>query len=154
MCETGKSSMVSHFLDNGFVEQYIPTVALDCKPKYLNVEGLKVKLLIVDTSGLEPFNIKGAQAVVVVYDISNRASFINTSQYINEIDKRTSKNVIRILVGNKCDKASERQVSYTEGQNLAMSSNMLFYETSAKDASYVDSMFMNTSRALVLSQFE
>ena len=54
-----------------------------------------------------------------------------------EIDKHGSENVSRILIGNKCDLESQRQVSFEEGQELADHYGVRFLETSAKNSKNV-----------------
>ena len=58
-----------------------------------------------------------------------------------EIGKHASVNIPRILVGNKCDLESKRQVSFEEGQKLADHYGVRFLETSAKDSKNVEKTF-------------
>jgi GTPase KRas len=55
---------------------------------------------------------------------------------------------IFMLVGNKCDKTSEREVSREEGATLARQFGCEFLETSAKTAQNVERLFMNLIRSL------
>lgn len=55
---------------------------------------------------------------------------------------------IFVLVGNKCDKTYEREVSKEEGAALARSFGCDFLETSAKTSHNVERLFMNLVRAL------
>lgn len=55
---------------------------------------------------------------------------------------------IFMLVGNKCDKTYEREVSREEGQALARSFGCAFMETSAKTAQNVERLFTDLVRAL------
>ena len=58
-----------------------------------------------------------------------------------EIDKHASDNVSRILIGNKSDLESQRQVSFEEGQELADHYGVRFLETSAKNSKNVEGVF-------------
>lgn len=60
---------------------------------------------------------------------------------MGEVEKHASDNISRILVGNKCDMESQRQVSTDEGRELAEHYNVRFLETSAKDCKNVDEAF-------------
>ena len=60
---------------------------------------------------------------------------------MNEIEKHASDNVVKILVGNKCDLESQRQVSFEEGQELADHYGVRFIETSAKDSKNVEKTY-------------
>jgi GTPase KRas len=55
---------------------------------------------------------------------------------------------IFMLVGNKCDKTYEREVSKEEGAALARQFGCEFIETSAKTAQNVERLFMNLVRSL------
>lgn len=47
-----------------------------------------------------------------MYDVTDEESFNNVRQWLNEIDRYASENVNKLLVGNKCDLADNRAVSY------------------------------------------
>jgi len=77
----------------------------------------------------------------VTYDITDRESFSAVESWMGEVEKHASDNISRILVGNKCDMESQRQVSTDEGRELAEHYNVRFLETSAKDCKNVDEAF-------------
>jgi Ras-related protein Rab-1A len=62
---------------------------------------------------------------------------------LSEVEKHASENVVRLLVGNKSDLESKRQVTYEEGKELADSLNIKFIEASAKANTNVESAFMS-----------
>ncbi len=74
---------------------------------------------------------KGTQGIILVYDISNRDTFINVKKWSNHIKDSADKDVCVLLVGNKLDKDT-REVTYEEGQNIANECKFLFLEMSAK----------------------
>ena len=51
----------------------------------------------------------------VLYDVTDMGSFNNMKQWVHEIDGYASDNVNKLLVGNKCDLAVNRDVSYGFG---------------------------------------
>lgn len=51
-----------------------------------------------------------------MYDVTDQESFNNVKQWLNEIDRYASENVNKLLVGNKCDLAENRVVSYEAGK--------------------------------------
>jgi len=55
---------------------------------------------------------------------------------------------IFMLVGNKCDKTYEREVSKEEGAALARQFGCPFFETSAKTATNVNELFLDLVRSL------
>ena len=124
----------------------------------MEVNGKKVKLQIWDTAGQERFkNItasyyRGGNGVLVVYDITDRDSFENLNSWLIEIEKNASKNVYKILVGNKCDMESERKVTVEQGKDFATQYGMKFFETSAKESTNVSDAFVAMTREIIKSQ--
>ena len=88
-------------------------------------EGQLIKLQIWDTAGQERFRTltasyyRGAQGIIIVYDVTDRDTFDHVRTWINEIEKFSQAGVCKILVGNKCDLVDKRQVQPEEGQDLA-----------------------------------
>ena len=54
-----------------------------------------------------------------------------------------------ILVGNKCDLGDRRQVDREEGADFARKNNLIFFETSAKNAENVEETFKHASQAIL-----
>jgi len=76
-----------------------------------------------------------------VYDVTDKESFLNVKNWIAENDKYATENVNKLLVGNKCDLASKKVVSYDEGKELADQLGISFLETSAKKSHNVEQAF-------------
>jgi len=145
----GKSSLLLRFSD----EQWLPedessaTIGVDFRVHKMEINGKKVKLSIWDTAGQERFRTitssyyRGAQGVILVYDVANRESFEALPRWYSELETYVSTSVVKILVGNKVDKEFSRQVSTTEGQDFADRMKSLFIETSAKTAVNVQDAF-------------
>ncbi|KAG0498634.1 hypothetical protein HPP92_003325 [Vanilla planifolia] len=81
---------------------------------------------------LIPSYIRDSSVAVIVYDISSRQSFLNTSKWIDEVRTERGSDVIIVLVGNKTDLVDKRQVSIEEGEAKAQELGVMFVETSAK----------------------
>ncbi|KAF5953907.1 hypothetical protein HYC85_006763 [Camellia sinensis] len=144
----GKTSLVLSFTSK-YTEYSARTIGVDFKIKYLTVGGKRLKLTIWDTAGQERFRTlitsyyRAAQGILLVYDVTRKETFTNLSDvWTKEIDLySTNKNCIKMLVGNKVDKESERAVSREEGIELAKQLGCLFYECSAKTKENVDQCF-------------
>ncbi|CAO2170338.1 unnamed protein product, partial [Urochloa humidicola] len=144
----GKSCLLLRFADDSYLESYISTIGVDFKIRTVEQDGKTIKLQIWDTAGQERFRTitssyyRGAHGIIVVYDVTDQESFNNVKQWLNEIDRYASENVNKLLVGNKCDLAESRVVSYEAGKALADEIGIPFLETSAKDATNVEKAFM------------
>lgn len=86
---------------------------------------------------------------VVVYDVANRASFLNTTKWIEDVRAERGNDVVICLVGNKTDLGNDkRQVSTEEGEERARKDGLLFMECSAKAGYNVKSLFRKLATAL------
>ena len=143
----GKSSIFLRFVDNIWNDAFVPTIGVDFKIKTLNINYKNVKLQIWDTAGEERFRTiissyyKGAHGILLVYDITLKESFESLNDWLNEIKKNTSKNIVKVLIGNKIDLNDKRVISFDEAKEFADNNNMKYIETSAKTATNVDQAF-------------
>jgi len=91
---------------------------------------------------------------MVVYDITCIDSFQNLNSWLIEIEKNASKNVYKILVGNKCDLEEKRQVTYEQGKEFADTYGMKFIETSAKTNNNVQEAFYTMTKEIISASKE
>ena len=153
----GKSCLLIRFTDDKYEEGYVTTIGVDFKIKTLIIEGKSVKLQIWDTAGQERFrNIvssyyKGAQGIMMVYDITDLESFRYLDSWLKEIEKNASKNVYKILVGNKNDLEKNRKVTFEKGKEFANLHGMKFFETSAKENRNVEEAFKEMTKDIINS---
>ena len=153
----GKSCLLIRFTDDTFSDSYVTTIGVDFKIKTLDIDSKSCKLQIWDTAGQERFrNIissyyRGAQGIMLVYDITDLESFQNLNSWLIEIEKNASKNVYKILVGNKCDMENERKVTVEQGKDFADQYGMKFFETSAKDSTNVAEAFITMTKEVIKS---
>lgn len=88
----------------------------------------------------------------MVYDITDRDSFEHVKNWMADVDKFAKEGVLRILVGNKCDLDSKRQVSFDNGKELADKYGIKFLETSAKETVNIDELFVSTTKIFMSKQ--
>ncbi|KAI9323309.1 P-loop containing nucleoside triphosphate hydrolase protein [Dichotomocladium elegans] len=137
----GKSSLLLRLIDDDFLppEEAAATIGVDFRMSTMEIDGKTYKLTIWDTAGQERFRTltssyyRGAQGVILVYDVTKRESFDNLKMWWNEVETYTpSSEVVKMVVGNKVDKESSRVVSFKEGGAFARKMGTLFIECSAK----------------------
>ena len=113
-------------------------------------ENVPIKLKLTQIVNKDSFydyredpNYKQAKGVIIVYDISNRDSFINLNNWFNKIDEYCNEEgkICKILVGNKND-TKDRRVKEEEGKNLANEKKMAFFEVSSKTNDNVNQIFV------------
>lgn len=130
-------------------------------------------LEVLDTAGQEEYTalrdqwIRDGEGFVLVYSISSRSSFTRIQRFHHQIQrvKEASANspsypgspiaaaapagsVPIMLVGNKADRVTEREVSTQEGQSLARELGCDFVEASAKNCINVEKAFYDVVRLL------
>jgi Ras-related protein Rab-6A len=134
----GKTSIITRFMYDSFDKNYQATIGIDFLSKTMYLEDRTVRLQLWDTAGQERFRslipsyIRDSSVAVIVYDITNRASFLNTSRWIEDVRSERGNDVIIVLVGNKSDVSERRQVSAEEGDSKATKDGVIFIESSAK----------------------
>jgi len=95
--------------------------------------------------------IRSGQGFVCVYDITSRASFEEVKDHYDQIRRvKDVNNPAMVVVGNKCDLESQRQVAVAEGAALAQSfgDRCVFLETSAKEDKNVQECFFAAVREI------
>ena len=146
----GKTNILQVFNNEPFQPKHLSTVGLDFRVKKLEMDDGLYKLQVIDTAGkknLKLSNIKeffeSADAIIVVYDITNKSSKRHLKEIKEEINKMelNNKNFTYILVGNKSDDRSNRNVSVEEGTKFSKEFDDHFLEVSAKDNKYIVDLF-------------
>lgn len=150
----GKSSLVLRFVKGQFHEFQESTIGAAFLTQTVQIDDTTVKFEIWDTAGQEryhslaPMYYRGAQAAIVVYDISNKETFHKAQTWIKELQRQANPNIVIALAGNKLDLANKRAVSFEEAKAYADESSLLFMETSAKTAANVMDIFTSIAKKL------
>lgn len=150
----GKSSLVLRFVKGQFHEFQESTIGAAFLTQTVQIDDTTVKFEIWDTAGQEryhslaPMYYRGAQAAIVVYDISNKETFQKAQTWVKELQRQASPNIVIALAGNKLDLANKRAVSYDEAKAYADECSLLFMETSAKTAANVMDIFTSIAKKL------
>lgn len=151
----GKTSIITRFMYDNFDRHYQATIGIDFLSKTMYLEDRTVRLQLWDTAGQERFRslipsyIRDSSVAVVVYDVTNRASFLNTAKWVEDVRAERGNDVVICLVGNKTDLGNEkRQISTEEGEERAKNDGLLFMECSAKAGYNVKSLFRKLATSL------
>jgi small GTP-binding protein len=141
----GKSAIMSRQCDDVYQPSYISTIGVDFRYCVIPSHDKKIKMQIWDTAGQERFRTiitayyRGANGVLVVFDVTRMESFKHTSYWISECKKHNQQIGI-ILIGNKCD-SEKRMVPRETAEEFAKENNLIYVETSAKDNLNVQEAF-------------
>ena len=79
---------------------------------------------------------------MIIYDIACRDQFTDIDKWVKKVEKYSPKYSVKILIGNKSDQETKREVTYEEGQEMASKYGIQFFETSAKTNLNVDKAFI------------
>ena len=151
----GKTSILVRFANDKFSSTFISTIGIDFKIKSLIIKDKTIKLQIWDTGGQERFRTittsyyRNAEGIVLVYDITDRKSFLSIRNWISQIKLYTDLNVNIILVGSKCDNINERIISYDEGLELSKDYKIDFFECSAKSNININEIFKTITEQVI-----
>lgn len=151
----GKTSLVLRYMKQDF-SSVLPTVGCAFFTKVVDTGSSSLKLEIWDTAGQEKYHsvchlyFRGANAALLVYDITRKDSFHKAQQWLEDLEKEFHPGeVVVMLVGNKTDLSEEREVTFQEGKEFAESKNLLFMETSAKLNYQVSEVFGTVAQELL-----
>ena len=154
----GKTSIILRYTENSFNASGISTCGVDVKCKYVSLDNLKIRLDIWDTAGQERFRglaknyFRGANAFILVYDITNKNSFTKLRGWISDAKEKIEREYKMIVVGNKKDCKNERVIDYDTLADFGKKNNVLFLEVSAKTGEDIDKIFINLVEELVKSK--
>ena len=151
----GKSSLLLRFTDDRFVEDYLTTIGVDFKFRSLKLNNENFKLQIWDTAGQEKYQTitktfyKDAQAIVLVYDLTSRASYEEAKNvWLEEARKNGDLNAVYLLIGNKSDIQGKLEVPVEEVNKFAKDQGLLSFQCSAKTGENVETAFFELTKQI------
>jgi len=151
----GKSSLLLRFADNQFDSTFIQTIGIDFRIREAKIKDKTVRIQVWDTAGQERFRTittsyyRNAMGIMLLYDITDPLSFQHVNEWMAAIKQYAVENVSRFLVGNKCDMNDKRVISFDEGKRLADEFGVQFAETSAKDGTNIDQVFLSITQEII-----
>lgn len=146
-CGVGKSSLLDIFVMNTFRASQETTVGGSFKSKYIKIGTKNIKLNIWDTAGQERYQsltkmyCRGANAAVLIYDITNKKSFDSLNKWHQIVLESGNEDIIFFIVGNKEDLVEKEEVKLEDALFFANSIGGCLKKTSAKNNLGVTEMF-------------
>ena len=144
----GKTAIVNQLVNGQFREEGQPTIGVEFKSYSVLADDKNVKLQIWDTAGQERFRsvskayFRNAVGAILVFDLTQRSSFEDLNNWLNDLRALSSPNAYIILIGNKLDLTDERQITDSEAQEFATRYDLVYLETSAKSGDGVKDAFV------------
>ena len=154
----GKSSIVLNFIKNEFNPNEESTIGAAFLTKTVFIDGTAVKFEIWDTAGQEryysliPMYYRGANAALVVYDITSAESFEHAKRWIEDLKTEKPDNFMKVLIGNKVDLSEAAVITEEMGKQYAEQEGLLFYQTSAKTGEGIKDLFLELATILPKDQ--
>ncbi|CAJ2503375.1 Uu.00g107690.m01.CDS01 [Anthostomella pinea] len=166
----GKTALTIRLCLRDFVETYEPTIKDSYRYSTI-IDDERYILEVLDTAGDEAYArlrdqwVRNGQGFLLVYSISSRPSFATIGNLFQQVLRGKEcnpqyaaasppKNLPIVIVGNKSDRLAERQVSITEGSDLAEKLGCGFIEISTKIGSNVEKAFHDAARVVQQDQAE
>ncbi|KAJ0965110.1 hypothetical protein J5N97_026248 [Dioscorea zingiberensis] len=144
----GKSQLLARFSRNEFSLDSKATIGVEFQTRTLAIDHKTVKAQIWDTAGQERYRAvtsayyRGAVGAMLVYDITKRQSFDHVARWLDELRSHADKNIVIMLIGNKSDLGTLRAVPTEDAKEFAQRENLFFMETSALEATNVETAFL------------
>ena len=150
----GKSATTIQYVQNHFVREYDPTIENSYR-KQITVDDESYMLDILDTAGEEEYSvmidqyIRSGEGFLFMFSLTSRISFDKLAEKILHAQNCKDKTHFpMILVGNKCDLKSDRQISTEEGEEMAKVLDCPYFETSAKERINIEESFVQLFREM------
>ncbi|KIO23168.1 hypothetical protein M407DRAFT_112734 [Tulasnella calospora MUT 4182] len=164
-CIAGKSSIIQRFVSNEFQETITTTIGAGFFARTCRLEDRVIRFEIWDTAGRErfrslaPMYYRGAQVVVVAYDVTQATSFGSAKSWVKEVQRQANPNIIA-LVANKMDLITPSSAGETENldalhqveaHEYATKAGLLFFEASAKTGEGIVEIFTEIAKKIPMT---
>lgn len=144
----GKTTLFTRYISNTCPDKYKCTISVECKTKTIALNQSTIaQLEIWDTAGEERYRAltrqyyRSSNGIILLFDLTDKRTFENLPQWINDISANCTSNSEIFIVGNKMDMIDSREVKKEEAEKYASSLGYIYIEISAKIGSNVDLLF-------------
>ena len=137
----GKTCFLTRYFKNQFIEVFLSTIGVDKEIKHVKLRNDTYKVTLWDTAGQERFKMtlpkkyyQNADAVLLLFDVTNEDSFKNVSKWMKDAKENSGKSgddLTIYLIGNKIDLPG-RVVTREDAEAMAKSLGLKYFEVSCK----------------------
>ena len=143
----GKTSISGRYIDSTFKDNYQATIQVEKRMKIINEDDkTSVRLNIWDTAGQEKFRsitrqfYRDCHGAFIVFDLTKKSSFNELKNWMDELKTHGSDDTIIIILANKSDLTTEREISEEEIKNK-INNKYKYFEVSAKTGNNISLAF-------------
>jgi len=154
----GKSCLLMRFTENLF-DEFLPMMSGETfAGRSIDVDTKRVRIHVWDIVGSErvlgfrPRYYQYAEAIIIVYDVTNEESSRKLQFWVEEIEKHAKRTKVIMILGTKIDLESKRKETYQWGRQFADSLGILYSEASAKTGEGVKESFLLLAREVIKSE--
>ena len=148
----GKTSIISRFVENKFIEGISPTVGAANVTVTINIDGKEIPINLWDTAGQEEYRslvniyFRESNVVLIIFDLTSHKSFEDVDEWIDEIFANCGEPLPTLLiVGNKSDLEDSRKVTSEEINTFSLNSKIPYYEVSAITGENIGLLMQNVA---------
>ena len=148
---------MTRFADDQFTENYVTTIGVDFRFKTMIVMDKIVKVQVWDTAGQERYRsitnayYRGAEGILIVFDVTNRETFKNIENWIKEVTVFTGNDVVIVSLGNKSD--LKKSITKSDIDDLKKRTKLEIFNVSAKTGEGVEDAFKHIIELLIKKMF-
>jgi small GTP-binding protein len=156
----GKTYLLLRYTEDDFPKKNtMPTIGIEYKTKTIIKNNQTLNLQIWTSAGQERYHqilrstfLRRVNGIVLVYDLTERSSFMNIENWMNQIREKAEPGTQIVLVANKLDLIQERE--FTEGRRIADTFGIPFFAVSAKTGEGVSEMFESLTDMILLNNLK
>ena len=149
---------MTRFADDQFTENYVTTIGVDFRFKTMIVMDKIVKVQVWDTAGQERYRsitnayYRGAEGILIVFDVTNKESFKNIENWIKEVTVFTGNDVVIVSLGNKSD--LKKSITKSDIDDFKKRTKLEIFNVSAKTGEGVEDAFKHIIELLIKKNLE
>ena len=134
----GKTCLINRFILGKYDSEAYASSSPSYANKVIKYEGEEYSFILWDTPGVEKYRaltkifLKDVHIIVLVYDITNKTSFLDLQYWLDYIIEKYGSNTFNVLIGNKSDLNSIKEIKESDGSKFAEIIKAKFAHVSAK----------------------